>query len=83
MVGVALFLQSKDFPSLTRQSDPHPTKAQLREMTASQLTVYIGDLRKELEWRRGGPVHKVRTKQLEVAIKLRDLRTANESAGDV
>jgi hypothetical protein len=52
-------------------------------MTATQLAVYIGDLRKELEWKRGGPVHKVRTKQLEVAIKVRDLPLANESAGDV
>jgi len=68
---------------MTRQSDSHPTKAELREMTASQLSVYIGDLRKELEWRRGGPVHKVRTKQLEVALKVRDLRLASESAGDV
>lgn len=68
---------------MTRQPDSHPTKAGLREMTATQLAVYIGDLRKELEWRRGGPVHKVRTKQLEVAIKVRDLRLANESAGDV
>jgi hypothetical protein len=68
---------------MTRQPDPHPTKAQLREMTATQLAVYIDHLRKELEWRRGGPVHKVRTKQLEVAIKVRDLRMANESAGDI
>ena len=68
---------------MTRQPDLHPTKAQLREMTATQLAVYIGDLRKELEWKRGGPVHKVRTKQLEVAIKVRDLPLANESAGDV
>jgi HD superfamily phosphohydrolase YqeK len=68
---------------MTRQPELHPTKDQLREMTALQLTVYIADLRKELEWRRGGPVHKVRTKQLEVALKVRELRLANESAGDV
>jgi ribosomal protein L29 len=67
---------------MTRHPDPHPTKAQLREMTASQLTAYIGHLRKELEWMRGGPVHKVRTKQLEVALKMRELRLANEAAGD-
>jgi hypothetical protein len=68
---------------MTRQPDSHPTKAELREMTTSRLSVYIGDLRKELEWRRGGPVHKVRTKQLEVALKMRDLRLASESTGDV
>lgn len=64
---------------MTRQPDPHPTKTQLREMTAAQLTAYISELRKELGWRQSGPVHKVRTKQLEVALKMRDLRSARES----
>jgi hypothetical protein len=64
---------------MTRQPDSHPTKAQLREMTETQLAVYIRELRKELEWRRGGPVHKVRTKQLEVALKMRNLRDGDRS----
>jgi hypothetical protein len=68
---------------MTTQLDSHPTKAELHEMTASQHSVYIGDLPKELEWRRGGPLYKVRTKQLEVALKMRDLRLASESTGDV
>ncbi len=68
---------------MSKKPDPHPTKAELREMTGSQLAVYIDGLRTELEWRRGGPVYKVRTKQLEVALKVADWRLANESAGDV
>jgi len=67
---------------MTRQPDPHPTKDQMREMTASQLNAYIADLRKELEWRRNGPVHKVRSKQLEVVLKVRELRLAKTYSGE-
>jgi hypothetical protein len=68
---------------MTRHCDAHPTKTQLGEMTSAQLNAYIENLRQELTWRHSGPVHKVRAKQLEVAIKVRELRLASEFAGDV
>jgi hypothetical protein len=67
---------------MARRPGPHPTKTQLREMTSAQLSAYIDNLRQDLTWIRG-PGHKERSKQLEVALKLRELRLANESAGDV
>lgn len=48
-------------------------------MSLEQLDAYIRGLRRELEWRKSGPVHKVRTKQLEVAIKVRDVRFPDAS----
>jgi hypothetical protein len=67
---------------MTQGPEPHPTKKQLREMTAAQLTAYIANLRQELGWRTHGPVHKIRVKQLEVALKVREWQVANEFAGD-
>jgi hypothetical protein len=51
-------------------------------MTVAQLNAYIHDLRRELEWRRDGPVHKAVSKRLEVAVKVRDIQLGNEVAGD-
>lgn len=48
-------------------------------MTLDQLDRYIGGLRQELEWRKSGPVHKIRKKQLEVAAKVRDLQYPDAS----
>ena len=67
---------------MTRRPEPHPRLTKLRQMTSVELTAYIAGLRQELTWRTG-PAHKVRSKQLEVALKVRDLRSANEYAGDV
>lgn len=68
---------------MTRHPTPHPSKHELREMSLEQLDAYIGSLRRALEWMQSGPVHvrKVRTKQLEVAIKSRDLRYPDYSDG--
>jgi hypothetical protein len=35
-----------------------------------QLDSYIHSLRQELKWNKSGPAHKVRTKQLEVALAI-------------
>jgi hypothetical protein len=48
-------------------------------MSLEQLDRYIRGLRLELEWRKSGPVHKVRTKQLQVAVKVRDLQYPDAS----
>jgi len=50
-------------------------------MSLDQLDRYIGDLRQELEWRKSGPVQKIRKKQLEVAAKVRDLQYPDASLG--
>lgn len=48
-------------------------------MSLEQLDRYIRSLHQELEWRKSGPVHKVRTKQLDVATKVRDLQFPDTS----
>jgi hypothetical protein len=58
---------------MRRHPKPHPSIDQSRQMTAAQLTPYIARLRQELKWRAGGPVHKVRSQQLEVGLKVRRL----------
>ncbi len=67
---------------MTRQPEPHPTKSQLGEMTVAQLNDYIRSLRRQLEWCKSGPVHNIRTKQLEVALKVRDIRNGRERADE-
>jgi hypothetical protein len=51
----------------------NPSKDELRAMTLEQIDDYIRWLRQELTYRKSGPVHKTRSKQLEVAVKVRDL----------
>jgi hypothetical protein len=51
-------------------------------MSVAELNSHIGQLRKELEWR-SGPVHKIVSKLLEVAVKVRELRIGQAAAGDV
>ncbi len=57
---------------MTRPST-NPSKDQLKEMALGEIDGYIRALRDELQWRKSGPVQKVRQKQLEVAIKVRAL----------
>jgi ribosomal protein L29 len=58
---------------MTRHPPPHPSKDELRKMSLEQLDAYISRLRRELEWRNAF-AHKFTTKQLEVAVKVRDLQ---------
>ncbi len=65
---------------MTRPSE-NPSKDQLKEMTLAEIDGYIRSLRDELRWRKSGPVHKVRVKQLEVAIKVRALDYPDAPSG--
>jgi hypothetical protein len=51
-------------------------------MSVPELNSHIRDLRQELEWR-SGPAHKIVSKLLEVAVKVRELRIGQVAAGDV
>lgn len=68
---------------MTRAPPRAPTKEDLRKMTVAQLNAYILGLRRELEWRRDGPVHKIVSKRLEVAVEARDIQLGNLAVGDV
>jgi hypothetical protein len=65
---------------MTRPSE-NPSKDQMRAMALEEIDQYIRSLRDELKWRTSGPVHKARTKQLEVAIKVRALSYPHAPAG--
>jgi hypothetical protein len=65
---------------MTRPS-ANPSKDQLKEMALGEIDGYIRGLRDELQWRKSGPVQKVRQKQLEVAIKVRALNYPDAPSG--
>jgi hypothetical protein len=67
---------------MTRPPPPRPSKAELGEMTAAQLSAYIGELQRELECAQGFRHNSV-SKDLEVAVKVRELRRGREAAGEV
>jgi hypothetical protein len=50
-------------------------------MSVVQLNVYIRELQSELEWAQGFR-HKAVSKDLEVAVKVRELRRGREAAGE-
>jgi predicted enzyme involved in methoxymalonyl-ACP biosynthesis len=50
-------------------------------MTLREIDSYLASLRLELTWRKDGPVHKIRVKQLEVAIKVRAVNFPDAPSG--
>lgn len=66
---------------MTRSPPPRPTKAELGEMTVAQINAYIRELQSELEWAQGFR-HKAVSKDLEVAVKVRELCRGREAAED-
>ena len=67
---------------MTRSPPPRPTKAELHEMSVAQINAYIRELQQELEWAQSFR-YKAVSKDLEVAVKVRELRRGREAAGDV
>jgi hypothetical protein len=67
---------------MTRSPPRPPSKAELCEMTAAQLSAYIGELQREPEWGQGFR-YKAVSKDLEVAVKVREIRRVREKAGEV
>jgi hypothetical protein len=51
-------------------------------MSVAQINDYIRELQQELEWAQGFR-YKAVSKDLEVAVKVRELRRGREAAGDV
>ena len=49
-------------------------------MTLEQIDDYIRWLRQALTYQKSGPVYKTRSKQLEVAVKVRDLNFPDASS---
>ena len=67
---------------MSRAAVNYPTKDELRRMTVAQINAYIRRLRDRLSYTHSGPVHKVLSKHLEVAEKVRELQRGREVAGD-
>jgi hypothetical protein len=58
---------------MTQKRPLNPSKDEVRAMQLEQIDDYIRWLRQALIYQKSGPVHKTRSKQLEVAMKVRDL----------